>query len=97
VRTSGVTILYLAMLFMLFDGVGMIAVGALRGAGDTRWPMVIALVASWLFFLPLAYLFGEVLDRGVIGAWLAAAIYIIGVSLAYIVRFLTGKWREIEI
>lgn len=97
VITNGVTVLYLAMLFMLFDGIGMITVGALRGAGDTRWPMIIALIAAWLFFLPLAYVFGEILGGGVVGAWLAAAIYIICVSIAYILRFLTGKWKEIEI
>lgn len=97
VVTGGVMILYLAMIFMVFEGMGVIAVGALRGAGDTRWPMVIALLAGWVFFLPLAYTFGEVFDGGVFGAWVGATIYIVGVSMAYVMRFRAGQWKTIEI
>jgi len=97
VINKGVMVLCLAMTFMLFDGMGMIAVGALRGAGDTRWPMVIALVAAWGFFLPFAYLVGGVMKGGVVGAWAAAAVYIVGVSSVYILRFRSGRWKDIEI
>jgi len=93
----GAQVLYLAMTFMIFDGIGMIAVGALRGAGDTRFPMFVSLIAAWAFFLPLAYLFGQVFGGGVLGAWLACSVYIIGVSMVYVARFAGGKWKKMEI
>ena len=37
------------------------------------------------------------LEGGVVGAWAAAAVYIVGVSSVYILRFRGGRWREIEI
>jgi MATE family, multidrug efflux pump len=97
VINKGVMILYLAMVFMIFDGMGVVAVGALRGAGDTRWPMVVAITAGWFFFLPLAYTFGEVLEGGVFGAWLGATIYIITISIIYVSRFTSGNWKQIKI
>jgi len=94
---NGVMILYLAMLFMVFEGMGAIAVGALRGGGDTRWPMLIALLGGWAFFLPLAYILGDVLDGGVFGAWIGASIYIVCIAMAYVLRFRAGRWKTIEI
>jgi Na+-driven multidrug efflux pump len=59
--------------------------------------MAVALVAAWGFFLPFAYLLGGVLEGGVVGAWGAAAVYIVGVSGVYILRFRGGRWKDIEI
>jgi len=42
----------------------MIFAGALRGAGDTRVPMVITAGAIWLIRLPLAYVLGVMLGWG---------------------------------
>jgi Na+-driven multidrug efflux pump len=97
VTNTGAMILYLAMTYMLFDGMGLIIIGALRGAGDTRVPMIIAVVMGWGFFLPLVYVFTRFLSAGPVGAWSAAAIYIITLSLAYFLRFLSGRWKQIAI
>jgi len=43
--------------------------GALRGAGETRWVMMMPLLGGWLVRLPLAYLFGYVLGFGLWGVW----------------------------
>ena len=41
--------------FQLFDGIQTVATGALRGAGDTRTPMLCHLIAYWIIGLPLGY------------------------------------------
>lgn len=43
--------------------------GALRGAGETRWVMMMPLVGGWLFRLPLGYLLGYVWGFGLMGVW----------------------------
>ncbi|MDE2149641.1 MAG: MATE family efflux transporter [Gammaproteobacteria bacterium] len=47
--------LLLAAGFQFFDGVQVTANGALRGAKDTRMPMLITLAAYWCVGLPLGY------------------------------------------
>ena len=70
---------------------------ALRGAGDTRVPVLI----SWLGFLgvriPLAYLLTGPADLGLFGAWVAmcADIWVRGAFFA--ARFAGGRWKRIEV
>ena len=97
VVSTGRVVLYLAALFQAFDAVQFISDGALRGAGDTRVPMLMVLGAAWLMFLPLAYIFGTVLGRGVVGAWAGATIYIIAVGILMFLRLKTDRWRRITI
>ncbi len=91
------TILIMASLFQVFDGVGMIASGSLRGAGDTRWPMIIGIAYAWGLFIPLMYLFGGVLNGGVIGAWVGGTVYIIALGSTLFLRFRKGIWKGMKI
>src|SRR4029077_11902397 len=51
------TLLFVGGFFQLFDGMQTVATGALRGAGDTRTPMICHIIFYWLIGLPLgAYL-----------------------------------------
>jgi multidrug resistance protein, MATE family len=81
-------LLFVAAFFQLFDGMQTVATGALRGAGDTRTPMLCHLVFYWLLGLPLgAYLcFG--LGWGAPGLWtgLSVALIFIGSALLYFWR-----------
>ncbi len=58
VVTLGGSLLVLGALFQLFDAIAIITEGALRGAGDTRWPFFVQTALGWGFFLPLAYTLG---------------------------------------
>ena len=49
---TGARLLLVAAAFQLFDGLQTVATGALRGAGDTRAPMLANFVAYWLIGLP---------------------------------------------
>jgi MATE family multidrug resistance protein len=54
IRTA-VSLLAIAALFQLFDGMQTVATGALRGTGDTRAPMLCHMLLYWLLGLPLGY------------------------------------------
>ncbi|MDN0083228.1 MATE family efflux transporter [Crenobacter sp. SG2305] len=51
----------------------MIVIGALRAAGDARFPFHMGLVSMWGIAVPLAWLFGLKLGWGLVGIWLALA------------------------
>jgi MATE family multidrug resistance protein len=97
VMNLGAKILMLAGIFQLSDGFGICANGALRGAGDTRFIMVVGLSYAWFLFLPLAYFFGYTLGGGVVGAWIGATVYIITYGITVFMRFRRGKWESIQI
>ena len=79
----GVSLLAVAAAFQLFDGVQGVLTGALRGAGDTRTPMVCHLLAYWGLGLPVGYYLCFRLNWGAVGLWtgLCAAIIVIGLAL----------------
>ena len=93
----GVMILRVAAIFLLFDSMGIAANGCLRGAGDTRWAMIIGITYAWFIFVPLAYVGAMTLKGGAVGAWAGATVYIIALGLTYFLRFHRGKWRSIKI
>ena len=89
--------LIMAAIFQAFDAVMIVSAGALRGAGDTRWVMWTTMFFAWVVFLPLALWFSFGLKGEATGAWMAATIYIISLSVVMFLRFRSEKWREINI
>lgn len=88
----------------------MILGGALRGAGDTRWPLAFTFICLLGIRLPLAYLLafdsiaiagtGWVLagyGLGVIGAWYAMIVDVFIRCLLVVTRFFQGGWMRIEV
>ncbi|HVU63456.1 MAG TPA: MATE family efflux transporter [Phycisphaerales bacterium] len=84
--------------FQFFDGVAMSLGGALRGAGDTRWPGLATLVLSWTVIVGGGWAF-VYLAPGLssTGPWIAAAAYIILLSLALGWRFIAGTWKTMRL
>jgi Na+-driven multidrug efflux pump len=88
----------------------MVLAGALRGAGDTRWPLALNLVGVVLVRVPLAaYLAHTTLTipflgytvggagLGVVGAWYAAIFDIVVRAILLIARFRHDAWQKIEV
>jgi Na+-driven multidrug efflux pump len=70
---------------------------AQRGAGDTKPPMVAALVSNWLIKIPVALLFARVLGLGVIGVWLGIGASIVIEAAILAVGYYRGRWLHKEI
>src|ERR1700686_4997031 len=79
--------------FQLFDGIQTVATGALRGAGDTRTPMLCHAIAYWIIGLPLGYWLCFHLGWGAFGLWagLSLALILIGVVLLATWRRMTRR------
>ena len=63
------TILPFAASFQLFDGIQAVSFGVLRGAGDTRVPALLNVVAYYMLGLPIAWWLGIHEGRGLPGIW----------------------------
>jgi len=89
--------LIFAAAFQFFDAITIVTSGALKGAGDTKWPMVAQVLAAWCVFLPLGYFLAFHTRLGALGGWAAAAAYIWLLGAALFCRFFSGKWKRIDI
>jgi multidrug resistance protein, MATE family len=86
VIAAGASLLIIAAAFQLFDGLQVVTTGALRGAGETRMPMLVNLVAYWLVSLPTAYVLGFRAAWGAPGVWigLCVGLMLIGSILLWV-------------
>ncbi len=87
----------------------MVLIGALRGAGDTRWPLALNLIGVICVRVPLAFVLAHsVIDvpligsfagagLGVVGAWYAAVIDIVVRCVLLMARFRHDAWQRIEV
>lgn len=89
ILAAGVTLLYIAALFQLADAMQVLALGILRGMQDTTVPMIAAGVSYWLVGIPVAYIFGFVLDWGGPGVWSGLVVGLALAALALLWRFRT--------
>ena len=88
----------------------LVLVGALRGAGDTRWPLALNLLGIVFFRVPVAYylahrdvylpLLGWTIhgaNLGVVGAWYAMVLDIVIRCILLMLRFRHDAWQRIDV
>lgn len=68
----------------------LVLAGALRGAGETRWVMLVPLLGGWMIRVPFAYLFGYTLGYGLMGIWWMMALdwFVRGILITAKFKFL---------
>lgn len=97
VAVIGQHFLYFAAAFEAFDALFFVTMGALRGAGDTKWTMWATIIGNYAVFMPLALLLAIGFGYGAYGGWAAATIYVMGLSYVVLRRFRGEEWRKISI
>lgn len=94
----GAQLLVYAAVFQFFDAFAINYSSALRGAGDTMWPSVVAACLGWAimvgggFWVTSAH--PELESRG---AWMFAALFIISIGLALWLRWRYGPWEKLDV
>ncbi|MCB9017866.1 MAG: MATE family efflux transporter [Prevotellaceae bacterium] len=73
------TLLIMAALYQIADGLQVVTLGALRGMSDVKAPMRVAVFCYLVVNLPVGYLLGVVLEMGAVGIWIG---FIVGLNLA---------------
>jgi MATE family multidrug resistance protein len=85
VVNAGATLLLVAAVFQLFDGLQVVATGALRGAGNTRIPMLANLLGYWVIGLPLGAFLCFKMKMGAVGMWLGLCLALVLIGSALLV------------
>jgi MATE family multidrug resistance protein len=85
----------IAGVFQVFDGLQVVSIGVLRGAGDTRTPLIVNVIGYWLFALPLSLWFGFHLGWGPRGLWWGLVVGLAVVAIILVVRVRQTLWRTV--
>ncbi|MDQ4077669.1 MAG: MATE family efflux transporter [Chloroflexota bacterium] len=88
-RLAGLAQPLLAMAFIF--------IGALRGAGDTIWPLGMRIIATWIVRVPLMVALLALTEWGLFAIWLAMFGDFAVQSILSLARFQGGKWKTIQI
>ena len=88
-----IVLLRFVAIYSLFDGLNIIFASGVKGAGDTRFVMVMIFGFSVLGLALPTYIAMVVLRLGLMTAWTIITVYIIILSFAFLFRFLSGKWK----
>ena len=69
----------------------------MRGAGDTRWPMILSNVSTWLIRLPAVFVLGVVFEWGIVGVWYALCGELLVRGVLFTARFLHEGWLKVRV
>ena len=82
---------------ILLDGLGLVMMHALLGAGATGIVMKVSVGFQWLLFLPLAWLLGPGLGLGLTAIWLGMTLYRALQAGVFIVAWERKAWSAIRV
>lgn len=97
VQSKGVPPFRILVILQPLMVISIVYVGGLRGAGDTRYPLLITFIGTILIRLPLGYYFGIVCNGGLLGAWMGMFGDMIWRAVSASMRFTRGRWLNTKI
>ena len=92
----GRKLLFLMAVWGMFDTMNVLLGGALKGAGDTRFVMLVLTLGGWLVWIPSELVVLNWLHLGILGAWTDQLVYIVVLSCVFLARWVRGRWMDIR-
>lgn len=96
VAAVAMTLMRFVAAYNFMDAVLIVFVSALKGAGDTRFVLLVSLVMATLLGL-LTWLAINRLDANLYGCWALVSSWIAGLGVLFWLRFLNGSWRKMRV
>ncbi len=90
------TLLRLAALYTLADATNVVYAGALRGAGDTTWVMILSGALHWVMAIG-AFVFIRVFALPPVAVWLFFIAFVMSMGVAMFLRHRGGAWQRIRL
>ncbi len=91
------TILVIAALFQVFDGVQAVGIGVLRGLTDVKGPTLITFIAYWVLALPIGYMLGFTFGYGIVGVWIGLLLGLAASASLLTLRFNVKSKQIVEV
>jgi multidrug resistance protein, MATE family len=83
--------------YSVFDTLNVIFAAALKGAGDTVFPVAAASGLSWVLMVLPAWFLCVRGGLGVLVAWSTATAYVVAIGILMTARFRKGEWKSMRV
>lgn len=84
-------------IYSIFDAMAVVFASALRGAGDTVFPMILTMFSSWFVMTIPAWLIARSSSASIHLLWMTCTAHILLMGMAMLFRFLSGQWKLIKV
>ena len=81
------SLLIIAGLFQISDGIQAVGLGILRGIRDIKKPTIVTFISYWIISIPLSYMLGIKYGYGVYGIWVGLSIGLTLAAIFHVTRF----------
>ena len=81
------TLLIIAGLFQISDGIQAVGLGILRGIRDIKKPTIVTFISYWIISIPLSYFLGIEYGYGVYGIWIGLSVGLTLAAIFHVTRF----------
>ncbi len=96
VTAVALSLIPIAGVFQVFDGLQVVSAGVLRGVGDTTAPFIANLVSFWMLGLPVGVYLAFATGAGPRGLWWGLTVGLAGVALFLVARVRVRMRRELK-
>ena len=94
--TMAVNLLRIVAAYNVMDAVFMVFVSTAKGAGDTRFVMIVSLIMGVLL-AALSWLTISYWQLNIYGCWMTVTAWVCAMGVIFLLRFLDGKWRSMRV
>ena len=91
----GFTLFILMAAWQVFDAADIVILGALKGAGDTKFVMGMMFVVSFVIWIPLVWLV-SVFHNTMVALWGTIVVDVVILCAGSMVRWYGGFWKRIK-
>ncbi|UCF96315.1 MAG: MATE family efflux transporter [Spirochaetaceae bacterium] len=97
IRRTAVVLLRFVAVYSIFDTMNIVFASGIKGAGDTRFVMIMILIMSTGILVVPTFLSLIVFRAGIYTAWIFVTAYVIVLGFGFLLRFLQGKWKSMRV
>lgn len=90
-------VLFVEIVLEIGRSINITMVKCLIATGDVNVPVIFCVFSAWVIAVGFSYIFGIRLGWGLVGIWIAMACDECLRGMAFIIRFLQGKWKTTKI
>ena len=90
-------VLFVEIVLEIGRSINITMVKCLIATGDVNVPVIFCVFSAWVIAVGFSYVFGIRLGWGLVGIWIAMACDACLRGIAFIIRFLQGKWKTVRV
>ena len=95
--TQAAILLRFVAFYCLFDTMNIIFASAIKGAGDTRFVVLVLGLATVLFMIIPSYFAFFVFKLSLLGVWVIPTLYVVVLGIIFWLRFRNGAWKRMSV